>query len=290
MDKIIRGLTIIFILIFISSCGGGQGVTNHLKYFSMFTRNHDSGLDDFAPYSNLYRIGPIINYDDFFSAQFQESVARAKNHNLKLIIMVEKALFIQSDAGLILHPDYVNRIQAIKPILEPLDIAYLYLIGEPMVMRLSNADLNTASDYIKQEFPDIPIMFVESGLPQYLDNLIIPDSVKAFGIDIYDVRNPNTDTGYKAAWHTLKSKLNCNQKIFIVSQAFICPYHAFTESDMPEVINNYYHLAKLNHDVIGIIAFTWDVTGTDIADCKGAIDLPETQAVYKKIGHEITGK
>ena len=129
-----------------------------------------------------------------------------------------------------------------------------------------------------------------------LNDLQVPETVDWIGFDHYFIKNPNSSSIFQQEWQTLKSKLsNPSQKIMVIMDSHYIDWaHGdfgnIALSEMAEVANNYYQLAKNDTTVIGMLGYFWP-NGFDITESIGARGMPEeVRNQYERIGKEITGK
>src|SRR5665811_2246433 len=85
-------------------------------------------------------------------------------------------------------------------------IQAFYMGEEPTWNGISYEDLKSATGYVDQQFPAIPIMLIEAY--PILDRLQVPESVDWIGFDHYFVKDPNSDPDYQQEWNIIKSKLS----------------------------------------------------------------------------------
>ena len=280
MLKIILIALLTISIVTVTACGSGA----HKHPCHYFTFGHDfdaEGVSTYGQFSNLYMLS-VPSYEYFFTPEFNALMDRVKP--LKVFLYLEKALFRNAQ----LLPEYATNLYKLKSVLAPhMDqIAFLYLIGEPMVIGISNADLKLASDAVRLQFPDSKIALIEGGYPQYLNVIEVPSSVDAFGFDYYGVLNPDNDTEYQLQWTVMKSKLKEHQKIIVVSQAFHCPNSNLTEQEVIEMAKAYQRLFQSDNRSEVFIAFPW-IAASDMTGCSTASVMPEVVNAYKDIGEEI---
>jgi hypothetical protein len=171
-------------------------------------------------------------------------------------------------------------------------LAAFYVAAEPTWNGVSYADLKTATDSIKVDFPDTPTLIIEAY--QALNNLVVPKSMNWIGFARYAIPNPATDIGYLADLAELRSKKSSPaQKILLVMEGTWHPEYGaggFASADMAQVAASYYRLAQTQSDVIGILVYTWP-DGADTPQELGSRELPAgALAEQKHIGKTITGK
>lgn len=171
-------------------------------------------------------------------------------------------------------------------------ITAFYIFDEPIWNGLSYADLEAASQTVKNSFPHTPIALVEAY--KVVESLVVPRSIDWVGINRYGTPDPNQDRRYLDPFATLETKLtDPSQKILIIMETRWLPsYQAagYSAADMAAVAQSYYTLAKSNPRVIGIIGWIWP-GGFDETGELGARSLPASvQQAYRQFFYEITGK
>ena len=162
-----------------------------------------------------------------------------------------------------LYPDYLTRWNTFKTtnasVLNSSQIEMIYVCDEPTWNGLTFGELDTICTTIKNDFPDIPLIFVE-GWPT-LSKVQVPTTVDWIGFDHYGIADVSTDTTYLAWLDTLKSKRSTpNQRIMLVfdnewNSSF---WPAGWQPDtMEQVFEHYYDLAMADTNIIGLAGFTW---------------------------------
>lgn len=203
-----------------------------------------------------------------------------------------------SGANYDLRADYQQRWDAFKS-LNQLDtnkdkISSFYIGEEPTWNGITYEELKAVTDYVKAQFPEIPIMIIEA-YPAIAD-LQIPQTVDWVGFDHYFIKNPNIDSSFQQEWSLIKSKRSTpDQKLVVVMDTHYINWahgdaSGIALDEMKDVATNYYNLAKSDTSVVTMIGYFWP-NGFDIENSIGARGMPQAvQEEYRRIGHEITGK
>lgn len=172
-------------------------------------------------------------------------------------------------------------------------IASFYIGEEPTWNGISASELQSACDYVDNQFPEIAISIVEA-FPA-LNDLVIPASADWIGFDHYFVKNPVTDSAYQSELAIIQSKISSNQLLLIVMDAHYIDwahgnYGGIQLSEMDEVAWNYFELSYIQGNCVGMIAYFWP-SGFDDPNAIGARAMPSyVQETYEEIGKSITGK
>ncbi|HLW29805.1 MAG TPA: hypothetical protein VKX29_03035 [Brumimicrobium sp.] len=173
-------------------------------------------------------------------------------------------------------------------------IQTFYIGEEPTWNGISFSDLKHATDYVKLTIPKVPIMIIEAY--PIIDQLIVPNSVDWIGFDHYFVKDPKSDTNYLNELNNLKSKFTNNDQklVIIIDTHYISSFHGgfgdIALSEMNEVANSYYGLAKSEPKTIAILGYFWP-SGFDNSESIGARNMPQNiKENYVRIGKEITNK
>jgi chitodextrinase len=188
-----------------------------------------------------------------------------------------------------IYPDWQARWNTFKATnavsLTPEKIGCFYIADEPLWNGIPNEELAAVSDVIKNDYPAIPIFYIEA-YPQ-VANMVVPASVDWIGFDQYFIFDPLNNSQYLGYLNALKSKRSNNQKIFIIGDSHWVPIYGsegnVTPADMLSTVQSYYDLAVSDPDVIGLIEYEWP-GGFDGAGSLGARNLP--QAVIDKLKNQ----
>lgn len=268
--------------------------TTHLKYFGFAITdcgtNYLNHVDDFV---NLVDMCPT----DLTSLENRVEINTLNNN--KVIIHLQ-GLFINhvedasSPTGIRyeLLSNYVelfNTWKANNSFISSEKVAAFTVADEPAWNKMNMSDLATITKFIKQVFPNIPMMLIEA--PDVIHNLEITDDIDWIGFDRYGTLDPLNDTEYLNRLELIKSKrTNTNQKLVLIMESQWLDYYTdegFDESVLIPMANSYYELAKQEKDVIALISYLLP-SGFDTPNQKGFLDLSaEVQKTIKAIGNQI---
>ena len=288
---------IVVCLLFFSCSGNEQNSkqnTTHLKYFGFAITdcgtNYLNHVDDFV---NLVDMCPT----DLTSLENRVEINTLNNN--KVIIHLQ-GLFINhvEDASsptgiryelLSNYAELFNTWKANNSFISSEKVAAFTVADEPAWNRMNMNDLATISKFLKQSFPNIPIMIIEA--PDVIKNLTITDDIDWIGFDRYGTLDPVNDTEYLNRLELIKSKrTNTDQKLVLIMESQWLDYYTnedFEESVLIPMTNSYYELAKKEKDVIALISYLLP-SGFDVPDQKGFLDLSaDVKETIKAIGNEI---
>lgn len=248
---------------------------SRLKYFGFAIV--DCGLDDpnDTPVLSNYiaEVDTFSNIAQMCVEQHMDTVvARVNLMNsrcVKPILSVSKVFIYYKDtngpggANYDLYPNFQTRWDTFKTInaaaLNAGQVEMIYVCDEPTWNGVTYNELNTICTTIKNDFPAIPLIFVEAYT--VVDSLVVPPSVSWIGFDRYGVFDVSSDSSYLAQLATLESKRSTpQQKIMLVFDQQWNPgfWPAGTQPDtMRYVLEKYYDLALADTNVIGLTGFTW---------------------------------
>lgn len=283
---------------------------DHLKYFG-FTlidthwddpsdadtkTNYADEIDHFSNIADMLVLKPdtnLIQRTQYFA-----------NLDLKAFLHLNELFFelkgtnSPSGSNYDLRADYQIRWRTFKhvnqAILNKDYIGAFYFGEEPTWNGITFTELNTVTELLEKDFPDIPSMLIEA-YPA-IGDLQVPETVDWVGFDQYFTKDPNINTEFQLNWAILKSKLSSpQQKIMVILDSH---YIEWTHGDfggidilqMNDVANNYYELALSDKKVIGLLGYFWP-NGFDFPESTGARGMPPVvKKTYQRIGQEITGK
>lgn len=174
------------------------------------------------------------------------------------------------------------------------NIQAFYIGEEPTWNGISYAEFSSATDYVKSQFPDVPIMLVEAY--PIIDSLQVPTSVDWIGFDHYFIKDPTTNATFQQEWNALKAKRStvAQKLVVIMDTHYISWAHGAVGNiqlnEMKEVASHYYQLARSEPSTIAILGYYWP-NGFEFPDAIGARGMPQNvKDEYIRIGKEITGK
>lgn len=283
---------------------------DHLKFFG-FTlidtywddptdgKNKMNYIDEVASFSNvadMLVIGPKDN--------LVERMKQMERYQMKAILHLHGLFFEQtgttgpSGVKFSLRTDFQNRWDEFVQVNDLQTnqnlIQAFYMGEEPTWNGISYKELKSATDYVDQQFPGLPIMVIEAY--PILDQLQVPTSVDWIGFDHYFVKDPVTNPDYQQEWALIKSKLSSSHQrlVIIMDSHYIPEIHGelahIALEEMGEVAQSYYQLAKSDPSVIALLGYFWP-NGFDVPESIGARGMPKSvMDEYARIGKAITGK
>lgn len=271
-------------LIALSACCGVPGevqpddtgaVTepSHLRYFGYYfveSEAYGSHLHEVADYTNIQWV------------QGLEGLRKCAAFGTECVLEL-RWQFFSSGTGednkpvSVLRPDYEAQwrrlADAITPDIE--SVAAFYMLDEPYWRGAGKADLDTAIETVKGDFPDKPVMVVFAR-PSLTDQLQVPAGADWVGFDLYGHIN-------EVARHMrlLKRQLHPHQRLFLVPQTFLNE-SAPTDEALAKLNEEYCALAASEPLVIGLLNF-------GLFSGAQPEDIPETIQTQREIGERITG-
>lgn len=270
-----------------------QTAPPHLKYFGfalvdvLWDDPHDAStisnyIAEVDSFSNIAQLG-VYDFTDNIIAR----VNLMNTNCVKPFVSIRSICYYEVDTvapsghHFKLYPNFQARWNSFKTInnsiLDSSSIGAFYVADEPLWNGISFSELDSVCQMIKNDFPSIPIMFVE-GYP-VLSSLVIPTSVDWVGFDRYEIFDPTTSSIYLNDLDTLKSKLStANQKIFLIIDDQWLPFYGaagFSPDTIRFMVQNYYNLAASDPSVIGLIGYLW-TGGLDDPGQLGVRDMPQS--------------
>ena len=280
---------------------------SRLKYFGYYLV--DTYVDD--PYDGVAKSDYTdevsgftnLNHIAVFSAN-ENVVARVnsmKSQCMKPFLGLEN-IFFYVDGGtnspsgrhFAMYSDYKNRWNTFKltnsSVLNASKIGCFYMADEPTWNGITFEELNTVCQLVKNDFPAIPVFFIEA-YPE-VGVVQIPTCVDWVGFDRYWIMKPYTDGTFLSDLATLKTRLSTpQQKIFLVPDTRWIPQYEPTygqsPAEMDATILDYYKIAVADTTIIGMVGYEWP-GGFDGPGTLGARNLPQNVIdVMVKIGQTI---
>ncbi|MBR9917504.1 hypothetical protein GYB29_07450 [bacterium] len=255
--------------------------------------------DEVHSFSNMADI-LVVTPTDYIIDRIDSMV----NLNMKAVLHLNEIFFevsgnsSPSGTNYNLRPDYqqrwddfvtTNSLQS-----NASKILTFYIGEEPTWNGISFNDFSAATNYVKNQFPNVPIMMVEAY--PVLDSLQVPQSVDWLGFDHYFIKDPMTNTTFQQEWAKLKSKRSAtSQKLVVIMDShYISWAHGtwgnISLSEMDDVAESYYQLAISEQLVIAIFGYYWP-NSFEFPEAIGARGMPQNvMDKYIEIGKEISGK
>ncbi|HNP19855.1 MAG TPA: hypothetical protein PKL31_15560 [Fulvivirga sp.] len=284
--------------------------TSHIKYFgfTLIDTYWDDPTDNQMKTNYIDEVFGFSNIADILvvnpSDNIVERMAEMNDLQVKSILHLSEVFFelvgttSPSGAEYGLRTDFksrwdefvlVNNLQVNQAWIQS-----FYIGEEPTWNGISYSELKSATDYVKQTIPSVPIMIIEAY--PIIDQIQIPNSVDWIGFDHYFIKDPKSNVDYLSELDELISKFtNAEQKLVIIMDThFISSLHGnyggIALDEMDEVANSYYELAKSEPKTIAILGYFWP-SGFDITGSIGARNMPQdVKENYIRIGKEITNK
>lgn len=282
---------------------------SHIKYFG-FTlidtywddptdnQTKTNYIDEVHSFSNIADILVVDEFDNIVTR-----MVAMNDLNVKSILHISELFFeatgTASPSGVkySLRSDYQSRWDNFvntNELVNNSDLIKAFYIGEePTWNGISFVELKSATDYVKSTVSNVHTMIIEAY--PILDQLQVPNSVDWIGFDHYFVKSPNSDATYLNEFNTLKSKLSTEEQriVIVMDSHYMDLYHGSNGgiqlSEMKNVANSYYDLAKSDQKVIAVLGYFWP-SGFDDPQSIGARNMPQdVKDNYVRIGKEITG-
>lgn len=274
--------------------------------FTLVDTAFDDPTDSDTKTNYADEVASFTNIADVFAftptTDIKSSLDTFKANDLKAIIHLNEIFFelidtnSESGANYNLRADYESRWNIFSQTNDLSNtinqVAAFYLGEEPTWNGIDTNEFKIASDFLKTQFPNVPILLIEA-YPA-LNQLQVPESVDWVGFDHYFIKDPLNDTTFANELELVKSKMTSQQKLVLVMDTH---YIDFAHGDfgtiqlaeMGEVANSYYELAQ-KEKAIAIIGYHWP-NGFEFDQSIGARGMPENvMQVYQKIGKEISQK
>jgi len=156
-------------------------------------------------------------------------------------------------------------------VLNSSNILAFSIITEQTLRGTPVADIQAAANLVKQRYPDIRTMAVDSA-PEFLQayyrgTFSFPSNLDWVGVFQYYIR-PNVNFNFKDSINILKSRKQSGQRIVYVMDGFYSDLHtsiAPTIYDMDKIAQEWYLIASQDPEAILLGVFIWpDVPGENI--------------------------
>lgn len=280
------------IFVFFGIGAFSQTAPSHLQYFGFalvdvlwddphdadFTTNYITEVDSF---SNIAQLGVYVPEDNIIErVQLMNSLCVKPLLSVQAIFFEYVDTIAPSGVNYNLRDNYFERWNTFKDINTAIfnvdNIGAFYIADEPTWTGITFEELNIVCELIQNDFPEIPIAFVEAY--PVINDLIVPSSADWIGFDKYGVYNPDEDIDYLADLSLLKSKRSSpEQKIIIIIDDQWLPIYGwagYAPADIEGMVQNYYELAASDTSIIGLIGYLW-AGGLDDPEQLGVRNLPQ---------------
>jgi len=251
-----------------------------IKYFGYLGPDNDEALNQVSSYTNFSYIGS--SYDAPITAQ----VTAIKNHGMRAVIDLGGVLWCpddpnngfgtyhlcsesRGDVGYITRWNTWTSMNS--SVLNSSNILAFSIITEQTIRAIPVTDIQTATSLVKQRYPDIPTMAIDSA-PEveaagYGGTFSFPSNLDWVGVFQYYIR-PNVNFNFKDSINILKSRKQSGQRIVYVMDGFYSDLHtsiAPTIYDMDKIAQEWYLIASQDPEAILLGVFIWpDVPGENI--------------------------
>ncbi|MGC1204251.1 MAG: hypothetical protein WA839_05105 [Flavobacteriaceae bacterium] len=309
-------LTLLFTLTLMASCKKEESEpspvidSSHIEYFgfTLIDTYWDDPTDSISKINYSDEVHSFSNLADILvvspSDYIVDRITAMANFDMKAVLHLNEIFFENvgtaspSGADYDLRSDYQQRwddfVSYNSLNSNQSNILTFYLGEEPTWNGISYIEFSTASDYVKNQFPEVPILLIEAY--PIIDSLQVPTSVDWLGFDHYFVKDPTSDASFQQEWKTIKSKRSTtNQKLVVIMDShYISWAHGdfgnIQLNDMKDVALNYYELALSETSTIAVIGYYWP-NSFEFPEAVGARGMPQiVKDEYIRIGKEITGK
>lgn len=173
---------------------------------------------------------------------------------------------------------------------DPAQIIF-YLVDEPFLRGLTQAQVEDAAGIIAADFPDSPILLIQaySGT----SDPIVPASVDIWGFNAYAIPDPLAEPLYTGFLDRAVAQFSAGQSLAIVGDGIHTQFHTdagLSEADMADVAGRYLALADSYPQTSLLIVYSWP-GGVEGPGEKGVRNLPgEVAAAWEAIGREILSR
>ena len=257
-----------------------------IKYFGYVGPDNDEALNQVSSYTNFSYIGGS------YGVPITTQVTAIKNHGMRAVIDLGDVLWCRDDPNNSFgawhlcsesrgDQSYIARWNAWtsmnSSVLNSSNILAFGIITEQTLRSIPVADIQTATSLVKQRYPDIPTLAVDSADEVYNaysrgGAFSFPSNLDWVGVGQYYIR-PNLDFGFKDTIRILKARKQSWQRIVYVLDGFYSDAHAAiaTRYEMDKIAQEWYLYASQDPEAILLGVFIWpDVPGENIT---GSVNL-----------------
>ncbi|MGL4595930.1 MAG: T9SS type A sorting domain-containing protein [Bacteroidia bacterium] len=282
------------VFLFLTVCSmrlAAQTAPSHLKHFGfavvdcLWDDPHDASsitnyISEVDTFSNIAQLC-VYDYTDNVTTRVNLMTGVC----VKPMLAVQ-AVFFQyvdtsgpSGANYDLFSDYALRWASFKTtnqaVLNANSIGCFYIIDEPYWNGVTYSDLVAVSQLIKNDFPNIPIMFIEAY--PVVSIMQIPTTVDWVGFDMYGIFDPGNDATFMGHLNTVKNaRSTASQEVFLIIDDQWLDFYGqagYPPDTIEYMVQNYYDLAVSDTSISGLIGYLWP-GGLDGPSHLGVRDLP----------------
>jgi hypothetical protein len=263
-------LTILLCLLSHPSQSWSQVQQQPIKYFGYVGPNNDSDLSRVKSYTNFSSIVGV------YSESLVPQITAVKNSGLKAVIDLGQVLWCPDDPNNpsttwhlcrdpYLEGTYTNRweywLRYNYAYLNSNNVLAFTVMTEETMRGISVYDLQTAAALVKQTFPTIPVMVVDSSddINRAGSAYQVPNNVDWIGLFKY-YTHPNSDASFANSVSILKSKKQSWQNMAYILDGFYRSPHtsvAPTVADMDIISQEWYSVASQDPEAILLGVFLW---------------------------------
>jgi len=265
-----------------------------IKYFGYAGADNDEALNQVSSYTNFSYIGGS------YGVPITNQVTAIKNHGMRAVIDLGDVLWCRDDPNNDFGTwhlcsesrgdlGYIARWNAWtsmnSSVLNSSNILAFSIITEQTLRGTPVADIQAAANLVKQRYPDIRTMAVDSA-PEFLQayyrgTFSFPSNLDWVGVFQYYTR-PNLDPQFKDSMRILKSTKQSSQRIVYVMDGFYSDAHvgiAPTIYEMDKIAQEWYLLASQDPEAILLGVFIWpdvpleNITGSVNFDLRKQADI-----------------
>lgn len=272
-----------------------------IKYFGYVGPDNDEALNQVSSYTNFSYVAGS------YGVPITTQVTAIKNHGMRAIIDLGDVLWCRDDPNNgygAWHlcsesrgdQSYIVRWNAWtsmnSAVLNSSNILAFSIITEQTLRTIPVADIQAATSLVKQRYPDIPTMAVDSA-PEvwsayyggYGGAFSFPSNLDWVGVFQYYIR-PNLDFQFKDSIRILKSRKQSSQRIVYVMDGFYSDAHAGiapTIYEMDRIAQEWYLLASQDPEAILLGVFIWPDIPAENATGSANFDLRKQTDIGKAI-------
>jgi hypothetical protein len=246
-----------------------------IKYFGYAGPDNDEALNRVSSYTNFSYIGG--SYGVSITAQ----VTAIKNHGMRAVIDLGDVLWCRDDPNngygtwhLCSESrgdlSYITRWNAWtsmnSSVLNSSNVLAFSIITEQTLRTIPVADIQAATSLVKQAYPIIPTMAIDSSTEVYDayygfygGTFSFPSNLDWVGVFQYYI-HPTSDYRFKDSINILKLRKQSGQKIVYVMDGFYSDLHtsiAPTIVDMDRIAQEWYQVATQDSEAILLGVFLW---------------------------------
>ena len=254
-----------------------------IRYFGYAGADNDEALNRVSSYTNFSYIGGS------YGVSITTQVTAIKNHGMRAVIDLGDVLWCRDDPNNDFGTwhlcsesrgdlSYITRwnawVSMNTSVLNSSNVLAFSIITEQTLRAIPVADIQTATSLVKQRYPDIATMAIDTSQEVYDAYygfyggvFSFPSNLDWVGVFKY-YTHPNLDLRFKDSISILKSRKQSGQRIVYVMDGFYSDPHipiAPTIMDMDQIAQEWYLVASQDPEAILFGVFIWpDVPGENI--------------------------